>query len=352
MEHTIVVIPSLEPDEKLLGLLASIREKEPDLPIVIVNDGSSLDYAEFFAAAEAEYSCYILQHKENKGKGAALKTAFHYILKERPEIQYVATIDSDGQHSFADMANCVLAAQANPTAIVLGTRDFSQNIPLRSKLGNIMTRNLLKILTGLRIDDTQTGLRVLPVAYLPALLQLPGAGFEYETKMLMEAEKQKWSLFSQPISTTYIEGNASSHFRVVADSFAIYAIFLKYLLSSLASFAVDVGAYALFIHFLSRINLRSIMFASLLARLLSALFNYYVNRKLVFSQSSRNSFLQYAGLVVVQILLSAFLVYAAHLLFHAGDTVLVKVLVDSLLFFLSYFVQKKYIFREETAKKI
>ncbi len=68
------------------------------------------------------------------------------------------------------------------------------------------------------------------------LLAISGERFEYETRMLIEAQKRGWPILSQPIATIYIEENASSHFRVLADSVAIYSVFLKYLFSSVVSF--------------------------------------------------------------------------------------------------------------------
>ena len=169
------------------------------------------------------------------------------------------------------------------------------------------------------------------------LLAISGERFEYETRMLIEAQKRGWPILSQPIATIYIEENASSHFRVLADSVAIYSVFLKYLFSSVVSFFVDVIAYALLIHFLSVINLSSIVIASLGARLISAIVNYYINRELVFGQRTKNSMLQYFLLVIV---------YLIYLILPIGDSVLLKIGVDCLLFFFSYHVQKNVIFKE------
>lgn len=179
----------------------------------------------------------------------------------------------------------------------------------------------------------------LGVALLQALNEMP----DVETHLVMS----KWAkTTSQPIATIYIEENASSHFRVLADSVAIYSVFLKYLFSSVVSFFVDVIAYALLIHFLSVIDLSSIVIASLGARLISAIVNYYINRELVFGQRTKNSMLQYFLLVIVQILLSSFLVYLIYLILPIGDSVLLKIGVDCLLFFFSYHVQKNVIFKE------
>ncbi|MFL2099651.1 GtrA family protein [Desemzia sp. FAM 23991] len=344
MRDTVIVIPSLDPDVKLLNLLASIRKKETKLPILLINDGSSSEYDAIFKRAE-KYVDQLLIHKENKGKGAVLKTAMQFILKEMPEAEHMVTIDSDGQHSYADMVSCIQLAKEYPDALILGTRKFDKKVPFRSKFGNVLTRNVLRLSIGLDIEDTQTGLRVIPKSFMPQLIEVAGERFEYETNMLIETKKQQRTILCQPIETIYIAENASSHFRVVADSVAIYGVFIKYLLSSVSSFIVDVVVYAVLIHLLDQVDLSSIFIASIAARLVSAVFNYYVNREYVFSQQNKNSFYHYFGLVCAQIIVSALLVYMVHSLFIVGDTVYFKIMIDSLLFFLSYYIQKNYIFK-------
>ncbi|MFD1389025.1 glycosyltransferase [Oceanobacillus oncorhynchi subsp. oncorhynchi] len=347
MKDVVIVIPSLEPSEKLLKLLSSIRNLQPELPIVTVNDGSSSMYDKVFNKVENVYKSKVLVHKFNMGKGTALKTAFHYILDYIPEAKYIVTIDSDGQHNYSDMMHCIQSAKQHPGSLILGTRNFDKNVPLRSKLGNVLTRNIFRLTTGIHVTDTQTGLRVIPIDFIDSLLKVDGDRFEYEMNMLMEAKKRNWNIYSQPISTIYIEDNASSHFRAIRDSVAIYWIFIKYLLSSVTSFLVDVAAYAILIRLLAHISLSSIMAASVLARAISSIFNYYVNRELVFTQRTKHSFFKYFGLVICQITASALLVYLLHLLLPVISTVFLKIAVDSLLFFLSFYIQKNYVFKGE-----
>lgn len=344
MQDTVIVIPALEPDIKLFHLLDSIRKEETQLPILLIDDGSGPTYTEVFEKSRKFVSKFIV-HEKNKGKGAALKTAMEYILAELPNIQYMVTIDSDGQHSYNDMMKCIKLAKQYPEALILGTRNFDKEVPFRSKFGNVLTRNVLRLSTGLNIEDTQTGLRVIPRSFMPHLVTVSGDRFEYETNMLIETKKQNRLIFCQPIETIYIAENASSHFRVIADSVSIYGVFIKYLLSSVTSFAVDVLTYAILIRLLAQVNLSSILTASFLARMVSSFFNYYVNKKYVFSRQTKNSFYKYFGLVILQILLSALLIYTGHSLLYIRNTVVFKIVVDSLLFFLSYYIQKNYIFK-------
>ena len=281
----------------------------------------------------------------NKGKGAAIKTAINDILKNKPDVRYVITIDSDGQHTMEDMIKCIEAAKKNPDSLVFGVREFNKDVPFRSKFGNILTRNIVRMITGIKLSDTQTGLRVIPVKFLETLLLIPGDRFEYETNMILESKKNKWEIYSQPIETVYLEHNDSSHFRVIKDSIAIYSTFLKYSISSVLSFLIDILSYALLINFFSGLSLDVIFISSIIARILSSLFNYFVNRNIVFNKDAKRSFLKYFGLVLIQISLSSFFIYVTHMYFLQANTVFIKVLIDGTLFFISYYVQKKFIFR-------
>ncbi|GMR71142.1 MULTISPECIES: bifunctional glycosyltransferase family 2/GtrA family protein [Aerococcus] len=346
MSQPMIVIPSLEPDQKLIHLLDTIRQQDTQIPILIIDDGSGPDYKYIFQLAETNYNTTNIHLPKNLGKGAALKIAMDHIIKNEPQIDKMVTIDSDGQHSYEDMVKTIQMSDQHPDGLILGTRQFDEKIPFRSKFGNVITRNILKWTTGIEIEDTQTGLRVIPRSFLPVLQTVDGDRFEYETNMLIETKKQGWPIYSQPITTTYIEGNASSHFRIIADSVSIYGVVFKYILSSISSFIVDIVAYTILIYLFNQLDFASILFASIGSRAISSLFNYYVNQKFVFARNTPYSLLKYYTLVIVQICLSAVLVYAVHAVLQSEEVVAVKVIVDTLLFVLSYYVQKNFIFKE------
>lgn len=346
MNSMIIVIPSLEPDFKLVNLLKTIRQTIPLVPVLIIDDGSGPTYQELFQQVEVHYASQVIHHSENKGKGAALKTAMLEILASYPEVQWMITVDSDGQHSVEDIQATINLAVTSPDSLVLGTREFHGEVPFRSQFGNRLTRNVMHLITGINVSDTQTGLRVIPRSFIEPLLKVKGERFEYETNMLLEAKKRQWDIYSQPIATTYIENNSSSHFRMIRDSIAIYSVLVKYIISSIMSFVVDITVYAALIHFLNFLSLSNIVLASLFARALSSLINYLLNRDLVFKSNQTYSFIKYYLLVICQLFLSATLVYLVHSVFNWHGVVGVKVTVDSFLFILSYFVQKNYIFSE------
>ena len=138
-----ILIPSLNPDEKLLSLLADLREAAFE-HIVVINDGSSADYDSYFEAARTQYGCTVLTHAVNQGKGRALKTAFHHVLTELPQCCSV-TVDADGQHRIADIRAVAQETMEHPEALIFGCRDFSpktSGVPVRSRFGNVLTSHL------------------------------------------------------------------------------------------------------------------------------------------------------------------------------------------------------------------
>ncbi|EOT49294.1 MULTISPECIES: bifunctional glycosyltransferase family 2/GtrA family protein [Enterococcus] len=345
MNDVLLVIPSLEPDLKLVQLVQTLRQKvTTTFPILIINDGSSSDYDFIFNQTLAFENVRIVKHDLNKGKGAALKTAMNQMLNHYPEADFFVTVDSDGQHLAKDIFACIHRARQSPNQVVLGSRYFGKDVPFRSKFGNLLTSKLLALTTGIKIPDTQTGLRVIPRSLIPQCLTVPGERFEYEMNMLVATEKAGFQHVIEPIDTVYIEENASSHFRIVKDSIAIYKVFLRYFFSSVFSFLVDVGVYALLVFFTPNLSYLSILNASVIARVISAIVNYLLNRSFVFKQEGSHSALKYFGLVGVQIILSATIVFILYTILPIGKSVTLKLIVDSALFFFSYHVQKKYIF--------
>jgi putative flippase GtrA len=236
---------------------------------------------------------------------------------------------------------------SKPHHLIMGCRDFSgDKIPLRSRFGNQATRLVMLIGSGLKLKDTQTGLRAIPMRYARQLIDIPGNRYEFEMNMLTFTKRLQVPIQQTTIQTVYENENVSSHFRPILDSILIYRMFLMYSASSVASFLVDVGMYAGFIFLLSPyFDTAHVVIATVIARIISSLFNYFVNRKVVFHSKARRSLSKYFSLVVVQMATSALLVYLLYLLFRQGEVIL-KIIVDSFLFFVSYYVQKRWIFKK------
>lgn len=349
-DQVAVIIPSLEPDHRLTELLQELRNAG-FTRIVVVNDGSAADYDAFFDAARHEHGCNVIQHAVNLGKGRGLKNAFNHVLLTWPNVIGAVTADSDGQHSVKDIAACAQKLTQHPDKLVLGCRRFSlEGVPFHNRCGNLITNKVTEMLSGLKVSDTQTGLRAIPREFMQILMNVKGERFNYEMNMLLKAKENEVDIVEVPISTIYAAGGQTTHFNVWKDSARIYALFSKFILSSLFAFAVDIIVFTLLLQLLrhSMSPAEYIFAATLGARVLSSLTNYAVNKHGVFKSkgSLRKTLLKYYLLCAVQLCVSAGLVYAFHNLTGLHETP-VKIVVDILLFFISFQIQREWVFKRK-----
>lgn len=214
VDDVTILIPAYQPDEKLVTLMANLRETFAH--VVVVDDGST-EGTEVFDKIRPQADV-VLKHEVNRGKGAALKTGFAWILEHQPGMKGVVTADADGQHRVDDIRRVAEAVATHQGGLVLGVRSFGRKVPFRSRLGNNWTTLLFWLITGMSIQDTQTGLRGIPGDLLPRMLQLRGDRYEYETRMLVDTRLHAQKPLQLPIETVYIDGNKSSHYRPLRDT--------------------------------------------------------------------------------------------------------------------------------------
>ncbi len=356
VDDVVILIPAFNPDEKLITLIDKLSEMFRH--IVIVNDGSKTGM-QIFESIGAKVDSVIV-HPVNRGKGAALRTGFTHIAKEYSEIKGVVTADADGQHKPDDILRVANALCENQKGIVLGVRTFSRRIPLRSLIGNLWTRLFFFVMTGLFVSDTQTGLRGVPYSLLPRMLQLNGDRYEYEMHMLVDAKRHEEEPLELPIETVYIDANASSHFNPVKDALRTQWVLVHYCFSSILSFLIDnavfMGVFFALRNYETSCD-KDVFISLCAARLVSSNLNFFYNRFFVFhSASTKRSFFQYWGVVLSIAAASYFGVIWLAQIFNARDHIVItgiKIIVETILFFVSYGLQKKWIFRKKriTAQK-
>ncbi len=213
----VVLIPAYKPDEALLRLLSELEGE--GLSTLVVDDGSGPDYAPVFARAAEKAT--VLRAPRNEGKGAALKRGMRALRESFPDCTHFITADADGQHKTKDILR-VADALREGASMVLTSRDLHGDIPLRSRVGNDLSRWVYTVLTGHYLDDNQSGLRGFSVEQIDWLLKAGGSKYDYEMNVLFYADKQHIPVTTLPIETVYIEGNRSSHFRPVPDTLRIY----------------------------------------------------------------------------------------------------------------------------------
>ncbi len=358
VQDAVILIPSLEPDDRLPAYVSSLAERGFG-HIVVVDDGSSESYQPIFQQVEASGKAVVLHHEVNRGKGIALKTGFRYILDHLPDVDGVIPADADGQHTVKDCIRLAEMLREKKKALYLGSRDFSlPEVPPKSRSGNRITTTVFRLLYGVYLPDTQTGLRAFRREELPFMLEVEGERYEYEMKVLIACSRRKIPMIPITIETIYENGNEGTHFHPIRDSWRIYKVilgsFIRFMGASLICFLVDQMLAGMLREWL--LPLAGHMPGSFLnsnisgwgARLVSAVLNFTLNKNLVFhlQGSRKRAALRYAVLCVLIICLSNCGVWLLAKLGMTGW--LAKVLMDTGLYFLSYRVQNQWVFKEDT----
>ncbi|MDD3411159.1 MAG: bifunctional glycosyltransferase family 2/GtrA family protein [Eubacteriales bacterium] len=360
---TAILIPSYKPDGKLAPYVEALAQAG-FAKIVIVDDGSGADFRPVFDALPHTEQVRVLHYEPNGGKGHALKTGFRFLQEECPECRFIVTADSDGQHTVADTLRMADALHEDGAGLLLGSRDFSgDDVPKRSRMGNRITTAVFHGLYGQRVEDTQTGLRGFSRELLPRFSQTKGERYEYEMNQLIECAQHKIPIRALTIQTVYENNNEGSHFHPVRDSLRIYRCilsgFFRFISASMICFLADYGLYLLlnnllkswapgldhefrffFIKFVARIGI-----ATVAARIVSGVLNFFINRSFVFQSSARmgRTFVRYLGVFFLIMFLSAGLTSSMHIWLGWSDN-LAKMPVDIALFFLSYYLQRRWVF--------
>ena len=241
-----IVIPAYEPGGEFVPYAQEVLAAGLG-PVLVVDDGSGPAYAPVFAAL-AEMGCTVLTHEQNRGKGAALKTALRWYGAHEDGCAGIVTADCDGQHTVKDVRRVCEAMEACPDTLVLGCRDFGPGTPARSATGNRVTSAAMRVLYNIDLKDTQTGLRGIPNGMHRDLLEVRGERYEYELNMLIYAKQRSIPYTIVPIETVYFNNNEGSHYRTVADSARIIhqlgSGLVQYAMSAGLSVVVDAGPSA------------------------------------------------------------------------------------------------------------
>lgn len=355
LNKVMVVIPSLNPDDMLLKYYSELR-KIGFHNIIVVNDGSTSNLSIYDEIEKV--GGVVLKHAVNQGKGRALKTAYNYVLNNYSEedIYGVVTADADGQHTPGDtyaIARCLIN---NINAIVLGVRDFSSsNVPPKSKYGNKLTALVFAMLYGKYIIDTQTGLRGIPYSYLENSMKCKGERFEYEIQVLIDMVVSKHNIIQTKIDTVYYDGNRETHFDAVKDSFRIYKVILergfRYAFASLSSWVIDIVLFSILVLVIKNVIVSKqilVLVGTVLARVASALYNFVINKKMVFKSKTgpKKSLVRYMILAISQMMLSWLLVSGVYIRTNINVSI-IKIMVDVILFVVSYNIQRGWVFNDE-----
>lgn len=282
-----LIMPALNPDEHMVTLVKELRALGFK-HLILINDGSREECYPYFRICRNQYHCVVLNHPVNKGKGAALKYGFRYVLKRIPDISGALTVDSDGQICPEDIDTGARLQYKNPDKMVLGYRQFDgDQVPFKSKLGNYTSIYAMGFLYGVYVNDAMTGLHGMSLPMIrDILLHTEGDRFNFELNELVDCRKNNIPFLEFPIRTVYIDGNKASTYHPVKDTIRIFnQIYRDDLLIKLSWAGLDILSFGILRKLLSpsvsgRIGAFSALTlaSALLSAIISNIYKFAVRR--------------------------------------------------------------------------
>lgn len=354
-----IIIPAYEPDDRLLDLLDDLVKADKK-NIFVIDCGSNEEYSSLFVRAKELLQPHgtVISCLEHKGEGSALKSAFSYVLRNMPDAAGVVTVGSECLPAAESILSVEKKLLDNPGSMVLGVRNFNkEGISSKSKFGNRLTCKVLQYVSGISVSDPLSCLRGIPASFLSECLSIKENGVEFDMEMLLRTSG-KMSIVETPLETA--DGStvrSMTHFRPFLDSVKIYRVlcrrFFIFIFSSFSSSIIDLTLFTLFCYLLKqKFPETYILTSTVLARIISACYNYAMNYTKVFHSKAKvtTSGSKYALLAVLQMSCSALMVNCGKMLLPFMQETVIKIFVDIFLFFISYKIQQKFVYRLRSRK--
>ncbi len=337
----VALIPAYNPIASLPQYIRDLQVKGLFAEIVVLNDGSREEYGPLFAEVAKIRGVTVLQHVVNRGKGAALKTGLNHIACHCQDLQGIVTIDADGQHRIEDACHVGQALLAEPNTLILGGRRFDKDTPIKSWLGNFFTRHSFRLITGLNLFDTQTGLRGIPASMIKDLLLLESNAYEFELDMLIHARHWGFGIREVPITTLYFEGNKHSSFRPLRDSLRIYFVLLRFSIVAILSALVDYGIFICIYYLIHP----SVLLALVGGRAVSLTFNYFNVRHYAFRAHASHwqTLPKYLALALFSGA-TAWALIVGFMNLLGWHVVAAKIVAEIIMFAINFLIQRDFIF--------
>ena len=349
MLNVSVIIPAYNPDGELLRVINELKKKGFNR-IIIIDDGSLAEYRHIFQDIEKTECCIVLRHSSSLGRGRALKTAFNYVLENCGDDMGVVTSDAAGNYGINDIIRCVESFENSPENLVLGVRDFNNcGMPRKNRFGNKTTAWILKYFCGVKVSDAQTALRVIPIWFVKELMTVSGERFDFETNMLLKAEKLKVTVNEIQLEEyRYSDRVGNAYYDSALDSLKVFGVIMKYISSSLACSVVDIALFWVLNIVFNKLDSEIRLFwSTAIARSVSLVLNFLINRNIVFMSGANTgeAAKRYFIMSIVKMMLSYGGTYLLTLLLKIPETVS-KILIDGTLGIMSFKVQKEWVFKK------
>lgn len=204
------VIPAYNPGDTIVRVVHDVSRYIQNDQILVVDDGST----DGLAQRLKQTGVCVISHPHNRGKGAALRTAFEYTKNQTSACAAVA-LDADGQHDPHEIPRFLQAFRERHADLIIGYRAFDPRImPLPRIASNRITSALLSFKLGQNIKDSQCGFRLYS-RRLMDVVELDTAGYETESEILIKACQGGMRLEFVPVSTVY--AGEKSHIRGLRD---------------------------------------------------------------------------------------------------------------------------------------
>jgi glycosyltransferase involved in cell wall biosynthesis len=196
--NVVVIIPAYN-EERFIGSVVLKTRRLADI-VLVVDDGSQDATAELAAAAGAQ----VVSHDENRGKGAALNTAFCRARDLRPEA--VVMLDADGQHSPEELARVVEPVINGRADVVVGSRYLQprSSVPRHRIWGHWAFNLVTRLASGVPASDSQSGYRAFSPRALEAI-SFSSQGFSVESEMQFLAHQYGLRFAEVPITIQYLD---------------------------------------------------------------------------------------------------------------------------------------------------
>jgi uncharacterized protein (DUF2062 family) len=227
MERIAVVIPVYDQPQRLRDVVSRCLEICPQ--VLIVDDGSHPPVAPLLA----DLSVAVLRHEVNQGKGAAIGTAAAHLREQGTT--HMITLDADGQHDPADLPKMMEAIHEHPESLILGVRDFEgQVVPASSRFGRAFGNFWVRLQTGVRVRDIQSGFRAYPIAVLEHLPCRSGR-YAFEVEVVVRALWGGVSMHEVDVHVHYPgPEHRTSHFHKLWDNLRLVVLNTHLTMRSLA----------------------------------------------------------------------------------------------------------------------